>query len=265
LNSELGRFVKRSMTKLFVAFAALTLVACVTPGLDASFQETEKVSRTVSLSPGGTLRLKSFSGRVNITGTDGDAVVVDAVRRASRSRLDHIKLDVHGEGSTVYVDANRRDTSWWVTHNNVVETDFDIKVPRKTNLTVQVFSASVTIDGVEGRYNVGGFSSRINLVDAVGAIKAHTFSGPIDIRAKRWQDDQDLDVDTFSGNVTLRLPESASGLITFNSFSGHLNSDIPLTLKNGSRRSLKAELGANPRNGGNLRFKTFSGSVRIDR
>ena len=253
------------MTKLLVAFAALTLVACVTPGLDASFQETEKVSRTVHLDPGGALRLKSFSGRVNITASDGNEVVIDAVRRASRSRLDHIHLDVHSEGSTVYVDANRRDSSWWVTNNNVVETDLDIKVPRRTNLTVQVFSASVTIDGVEGRYNVGGFSSRIHLLNAVGPIKAHTFSGPVEIQAKQWQPDQDLDVDTFSGNVTLRVPESANGLITFNSFSGHLNSDIPLTLRNGSRRSLKAELGANASNGGNLRFKTFSGSVRIDR
>lgn len=253
------------MRNVLVAFAALTLVACVGPGLDAATQETEKVSRTLPLSPGGTLRLKSFSGRVNITAADGNDVVVDAVRRASRDRLDHIKLDVHSEGSTVYVDANRRDSGWWVTNNNVVETDFDIKVPRRTNLNVQVFSANVTVEGVEGRYDIGGFSSRINLIDAVGSIKAHTFSGPVEIRAARWLDNQDLDVDTFSGNVTLRVPETVSGLVTFNSFSGHLNSDIPLTLRNGSRRSLKAELGANPRNGGNLKFKTFSGSVRIDR
>src|SRR3954466_9593291 len=99
------------MRKLCVAFAALTLVACVTPGLDAAFQETEKISRTVTLEPGGTLRLKSFSGRVNITTGEGNQVVVDAVRRASRSRLDHIRLDVHAEGSTVYVDANHRDSS----------------------------------------------------------------------------------------------------------------------------------------------------------
>jgi hypothetical protein len=253
------------MPKLFAAFAALTLVACVAPGLDASFQETEKVSRTVPLEPGGTLRLKSFSGRVNIIASDGNAVVVDAVRRASRSRLDHIRLDVHGEGSTVYVDANHRDSTSWIGNNNVVDTDFDIRVPRRTNLTVQVFSASVTIDGVEGRYNVSGFSSRLNLLNAIGPVKAHTFSGPIEIQAKQWQPDQDLDVDTFSGNVTLRVPESANGLITFNSFSGHLNSDLPLTLRNGKSRKLTAELGANPRNGGNLRFKTFSGSVRIDR
>jgi hypothetical protein len=51
--------------------------------------------------------------------------------------------------------------------------------------------------------------------------------------------------------------------VTFNSFSGHLNSDLPLTLHTSSRRNLRAELGGG--GGGTLRFKTFSGSVKIDR
>jgi Putative adhesin len=249
------------MKKLLAAFAVVALSA---PALWAAQDETERVNQTVKLAPGGTLRLKSFSGRVNITAADADEVVIQAVRRASRDRLDHIKLDIHADGSTVYVDANKRD-SWWITHNNVVETDFDIKVPRRTNIDVNVFSAPVTIEGVEGTYKIGGFSSRIRLEDVTGSVKAHTFSGPVEIRAKAWKEGQDVDVDTFSGNVTLRVPESARASVTFNSFSGHLNSDLPLTLRQGGRRSLKAELGSSAAGGGTLRFKTFSGSVRIDR
>jgi len=51
--------------------------------------------------------------------------------------------------------------------------------------------------------------------------------------------------------------------VSFNSFSGQLNSELPLTLHSSSRRSFKAELGGG--DGGTLRFKTFSGSVKIDR
>ncbi|MBA3271271.1 MAG: hypothetical protein H0T71_12255, partial [Acidobacteria bacterium] len=50
-------------------------------------RETETVDRTLSLPPGGTVRLKTFSGRVHITGTSGNHVVVKAVRRATRERL----------------------------------------------------------------------------------------------------------------------------------------------------------------------------------
>jgi len=252
------------MKKLLFVFAPITLLACIAPALSAAETETERVSRTLRLDPGGTLHLKSFSGRVNITGTDGNEVVINAERRATRDRLDHIRLDIRGDSSAVYVEANKRD-SWWNTHNNVVLTDFDIKVPRRTNIDVNVFSAPVTVTGVEGSFKVGGFSSRIRLEDATGPIKVHTFSGSVDIKAAKWQERQNVDIDTFSGHVTLRVPESARGLVTFNSFSGHLNSELPLTLRSGGRRSLKAELGQDGQSGGTLRFKTFSGSVRIDR
>ena len=260
------------MKRLLLTFAPFALITIAVVGVRAAHvdigvfeQDTEHFSRTVKLDPGGTLKLKSFSGRVTIVAADGRDVVIDAVRKASRERLDHIKLDVQSDGHTVWVEANQRDPGWWHLNDNVVETDFDIKVPRRTNLDVNVFSAPVNVRGVEGRHRVGGFSSRITLDEVSGSVRAHTFSGPVQITAKSWPEDASVDVDTFSGNVVLRVPENAHGLVTFNSFSGHLNSEVPLTLRNGNRRSLKAELGSSGASGGSLRFKTFSGSVRIDR
>ena len=45
-------------------------------------RETETVDRTLTMPAGGTLRLKTFSGRVKITGGSGDQLVVHAIRRA---------------------------------------------------------------------------------------------------------------------------------------------------------------------------------------
>ena len=231
------------MRKALLAVALLALIGVST---GASFHETERVSRTVSLDPGGTLRLKNFSGRVTITGSDRSDVVVDAVRRADRDRLDRITLDVHKDGDTVVVDANHRErSSWYRRNNNVVETDFDITVPRRTNLDVDVFSAPVTVTGVEGAYKVHTFSSRVRLHEVI------------------WQSRQTIDVHTFSGDVDVQLPASATGSVTFDSFSGRLSSDLPLTLHSSSRRSFTAELGSG--GDGRLRFRTFSGSVRLGR
>ena len=251
------------MRKILVAAA---FVAFAAPAFGASlFDETEKISRTVAFEPGGTLRVKTFSGRVTITASDKNEVAVEAVRHASRDRLDRIKLDIHREGSTLVIDTNHREYSWWDgMRNNVVETDLDIAVPRRTNLDLNTFSAAITVDGVEGSSRVHGFSSRIQLNDITGSVRAHTFSGPVDIRPKNWQDHQSITVDTFSGNIQLHVPENARGHVTFNSFSGRLNSEMPLTLHSSSRRNLSAELGGGA-DGSSLRFKTFSGSVRIDR
>jgi len=250
------------MRKYLLAFALLALSA---PAVLAVADETEHVSKTLKMEPGGTLRLKNFSGRVTITASDRAEVVVAAVRRASRERLARISLDIHTEGANVVVvDANHRERSWFeFSGNNVVETDLDITVPRQSNLDVAVFSSPVTIEGVEGSHNVHSFSARLSLNDVTEPIKAHTFSGTVVIREKSWESNQTIDVDTFSGNVELYVPESARGSVSFNSFSGRLNSEMPLTLHNSNRRSLRADLGGG--GNGRLRFKTFSGSVKIDR
>jgi DUF4097 and DUF4098 domain-containing protein YvlB len=252
------------MRNIAFAFAICALVT--TAAVSARADETEHVSKTLKLEPGGTLRLKNFSGRVTITASNRSEVVVDAVRRGTRDRLDRIKLDIHADGTdVVVVDANRRDRSWYdfSSRNNVVETDFDITVPRQTHLDVSVFSSPVTVEGVEGSHKVHSFSSRLSLNDVTGSIRAHTFSGSVVIRERTWVANQTIDVDTFSGNVELHVPENARGDVTFNSFSGRLSSEMPLTLHSSSRRRLRAELGG----GGNgaLTFKTFSGSVKIDR
>jgi len=227
--------------------ALLVLAVFVLAGLTASpsFADTERVSRSIALDPGGTLKLKNFSGRVTITAYEGAEVVIDALRRADRDRLANITLDAHKEGNAVVVEANHRDRSWSDHNDNVVETDFDIKVPRRTNLDIQVFSSPVEVNGVEGSQ------------------KVHSFSAPVRLNHLIWQQQLAIEVETFSGRIDVQLPDGVSGTMTFNSFSGDLKSDVPLTLRSSSRRSFTAEVG----NGGDarLRFKTFSGDVRINR
>ncbi|MBW8860954.1 MAG: DUF4097 family beta strand repeat protein [Acidobacteria bacterium] len=254
------------MRNVLVVFAVCALAApAVMSAADRWDDETEHVNRTVKLDPGCTLRVKSFSDRVTITATDGRDVVIDAVRRAPRSRLDRITLDIHSEGSrTVVVDATHRERSWYeFTGNNIVETDLDIKVPRRADLDVSVVSAPLTVDGVEGSHKLHSFSGRMTLNDVAGPIRAHSFSGQVQISERAFDGSHTIDVQTFSGGIDVRMPESARAAISFQSFSGHLDSDIPLTIRTGNRRSLVAELGDG--GGGELRFKTFSGSVRINR
>ena len=251
--------LKPHATCIVLGFAFVTLSAAV-----VAADETERVTRTVKLDPGGTLRLKNFSGRVTITGADQSEVTVDAVRTAPRERLNRVTLDIHTDGSMLVIDANHRENRSLWEHDNVVRTEFDIKVPRRTNLDVNVFSSPVEVRGVEGNHNVHAFSADLRLEDVAGAVRAHSFSGNVTIRETAWQPDQSIDVDTFSGSVDVHVPDSAHGRVSFNSFSGHLDSAIPLTFHSSSRRKLEATLGSDPA-GGSLNVKTFSGNVRIDR
>jgi DUF4097 and DUF4098 domain-containing protein YvlB len=242
--------------------AALTLLALGIPSLaSAAAKETERVEKTVPLSAGGTLVLKNFSGRVEITGEARSDVAIVAIRKATRDRLDHIKLDVQSDGKTVRIDANKKAENWDEKNDNVVETDFTIKVPQSANLDLKVFSSPVQISGVTGTHKVHGFSSDLRLDRVTGSVEAETFSGQIYLAPAAWQQGQRVRAKTFSGDIEVRLPESAAGTIEFDSFSGDVDSQLPLTLQSKSKRRLRASL--NDAAGGQLDFKTFSGDVRL--
>jgi len=245
------------------AVVAAALVVAAAPALAQT--ETEHVDRTIPLGPGGTVTLKNFSGYVHITGTDASQVVIKAVRRATRDRLDRIKLDIQTSGSHVTIDANKRQDEGWFEgrdSNNVVETDFDIQVPASSALDVSVFSSDVRVAGVTGSQRVHGFSGRLTLDGVAGPVNAKTFSGDVEV-AVAGTTEPALEIETFSGSISARLPADARGHVRFSSFSGDIDSAYPLTLVRKTRRSLDADLGSG--GGHDLRFKTFSGDVTLKR
>src|SRR5258707_11831265 len=125
------------------AMTILSVLALAAPAVASEQHETEQVDRTVSIRAGGQLRLNNFSGKVTITGSNRSDVVVHAVRRAPRERLDHIRLEIVETGSGVSIEANRRDDLWLDHDNNVVDTELDIQVPADVSLDVHVFSSGV--------------------------------------------------------------------------------------------------------------------------
>jgi DUF4097 and DUF4098 domain-containing protein YvlB len=245
-------FATRLSTALLVA--GLTAV----PALAQTVEE--RVDRTLRFQPGGTLRLKTFSGKVEIRGADGDEVVIHAVRRAKADKLEDIRFDIRAEGSTIVINANEHDDR--LKNDNVVEADIEIQVPTRTTLDIKTFSAPVTVRGVDGRHEIGGFSSTIRVEDAVQDVRVKTFSGDVYVAARTWSDGRAIDLDTFSGGIDLRVPQDARTQVAFNTFSGDLDTDVPLTLTRArGRRHVEGSL-----NGGGtsrVRLKTFSGDARV--
>jgi hypothetical protein len=252
-------------------FTLCLVVALATPALSWAQRDrdrdndgprvTENVDRTLTLAAGGTVKLKTFSGRVTITAGGGDQVVIKAVRRATAERLADIKLDIQQSGNTIEIDANHRIVER--RNDNVVETDFDIQVPSRTTLDLRTFSAPINVTGVSGPLTVDGFSSEVRLTDVAGPVRVKTFSGNISVASRSWSDGDEVRLETFSADMTVRLPDNARGDLEFDSFSGSFNSELPVTMNSSSKRAFRGSL-----NGGgstDFRLKTFSGDVNIRR
>jgi Putative adhesin len=221
------------------AIVVLGAITLATPAIASEQNETERIDRTVSIRAGGQLRLKNFSGRVTITGSNRADITVHAVRRAPRERLDHIKLQITETGSGVSIEANKKDDNWRDRDNNVVDTEFEIQVPADIALDVEVFSSDVVVKEVRGRQRV------------------HTFSGEIEVGGA----DGAIDAETFSGDISVNLVQGSSASVDFDSFSGSLKTDVPMTYRSSnSRRRIRGDIGSG---GTDYHFKTFSGDVRI--
>jgi hypothetical protein len=231
------------------------------PATVATQKDTETVNRTVSFPDRGRLELHNFSGRVLITGTSGRDVVIKAVRRADRDRLDHIKLDIRTEGSAVVIEANKRDSNWHERNNNVVETEFDIQVPASAALDVDCFSSDVEIRGVTGDQKLHTFSGDMTVKDAKGVLSLDTFSGGLDIDLAGAGASPELRAKTFNGDIRVRLAADAKAEVSFTTHSGDFDAAMPVTLRSSRRSRISGELGGS--GGRTLDFNTFSGDVRI--
>ncbi len=235
------------------------LMVCLLPAFVMA-QETERVHKVVPLGAGGTLSLHNFSGEVRIVGADVNEVTIDAVRTAPRDRLDRIKLDIQSSGSAVTIEANKKDGDGEGEKNNVVKTEFDIQVPRSTALDVDVFSSDVRVRGVSAKQSIKTFSGGAHVEDAASSVACKTFSGAVSVKMSAAAPDADLE--TFSGGIELRLPDNARAALSFDSFSGRMTADFPLTLQEQRKGHLRADL-----NGGDpqrpVRLKTFSGDVKV--
>jgi DUF4097 and DUF4098 domain-containing protein YvlB len=209
---------------------------------DRGPRETETVERTATLPEKGTVRIKNFSGEVRVLPGSGRNVVVKATRRAPKETLDRVKLDVTSSGSVVTIDANRRDPGFDRRNDNVVDTQMTIEVPAAADLDIDAFSSDVTVEGMSGDQRI------------------KTFSGTITVQGLKGE----IDAETFSADIRVSLDTTTKGNVSFSSFSGRLDSDVPITtMSSGRRRSSNVEGTLQAGGGPRLRFHTFSGDVEL--
>ena len=116
---------------------------------DQGPRETENVDRTLALAPGGTVRLKTFSGRVTITGTSGSQVVIKAVRRAhaaigSTTSSSRSRRAATSSRSTPTIGSSSAATTTWSKRTSTS------RCRSQSKLDLRTFSAPITVSGVTG-------------------------------------------------------------------------------------------------------------------
>jgi DUF4097 and DUF4098 domain-containing protein YvlB len=187
-------------------------------------------TRVLMNSASGDLFSSGTRGEVNAESISGDIQVSDVVRRLSIES----------------VSGNQQI-------NNV-----------KGDLRAEAVSGRVEARNVEGDIEAESVSGRVTLLDVTSKfVKAGSvsgriaFAGPIDPAGR-------YEFESNSGSVRLALPENTGALLRVETFSGHVESDFPVTLQpsRGSQNRFEFQIG----NGrARISAESFSGSINIIR
>jgi len=190
-------------------------------------------TRVRASSVSGNVSVRGVRGEVEASSVSGDATVEEATRRASVS--------------SVSSDARIRGV------------DGDVRIRSVSgDISVDRVSGEVDAETVSGEVDVrGARSDRVHAQSVSGDI---TYDGTI-------SRDGRYDFQSHSGTVRLYVPSDAGISLTASSFSGSVNSRMPMTMgpttgSRGVRRGQRMELSING-GGARVSAQTFSGDIDI--
>ncbi len=304
----------RALPPLWVVVVAALLAASASPlsaQRDSSFAVARNAVVDITVRTGRLVVRGGASGNGSIRGRSGDyqlrttgvGVTLEASddarnRSSSRDRsgrndatleLDlprNVRLVVSTASADVDVSGIEGDVEIRTTSGDIALDDIGGR------LTLETLSGDVRLNGRSGAARVTTMSGDITLRGVRGDVNAHTTSGDVVLAVERagrvdvesisgdvsfegsTSDDAGIQFTTHSGDVTLRLPESARGSIELSTFNGEMTASGTMTLMpNSSRSSSDNERNRQGREarryefggGGAMRISisTFNGDVRV--
>jgi len=170
---------------------------------------TEPFTALAKIGLQGTLTIVNPAGNVTLTGSSGNDVRIDAVKRAwgrtdagARSALSDVEIEVVERQGAV-------DLRTLLPRQRPLdaEVDFTIAVPSGASVSVRALSGDVTVSGVRGELRVEAVGGNIKAT-SVGQVRLlRTLSGAVSLENV---DSSDVTVSTLGGAVTIRQLKAQS-------------------------------------------------------
>ncbi|MBA2687758.1 MAG: DUF4097 family beta strand repeat protein [Gemmatimonadaceae bacterium] len=263
-----------------------------------------QIDTTVALEKEGTVDLTIISGRIRVLGWDRQDVKISARIDRGYVKMDagmsRVRLSVEGDrgrageaifevsvprGSRVVMNSTSGDLFASGTRGEVnaesVSGDIDVSDVRR-RLSAESVSGSQHIANVVGDVRSEAVSGRIEMENIAGDIEAETVSGRVvmlDIKSKFVKAGSvsgrvafagpidpagRYEFESHSGSIRLAVPENTGALLRVETFSGHVESDFPVTLQ--PNRSTQNRFEFQIGNGrARITAESFSGSINIIR
>ena len=208
-------------------------------------EKKEEIRKTLTFQDPSQLKdlqVDNIWGSVEVTGADGDRVELVAhktIKARNEGRIqkaeEEVKLDITEEKNIIdiYVDGPFRDRNRgrerWHDPGYEVHYDFEIKVPRKTNIFLKtVTDGDVKVTGIEGEFEVKNVNGKIRMEDVAGSGIAHTVNGEVNVSFTR-NPESDCSFKTINGDIEVAFTKNLSADFRLKSRFGDAYSDFQVS------------------------------------
>lgn len=266
--------------KCFLLAALVLTVALIIPGCivldEIGATATDTFEETYPVTAGTRLDVQNQNGSITILPTDGDNIIVRAVKRTSygKSEFDKIRIDVTtGDPFTIATTVLRQPAR--------VSINYEIRVPRSMLVrSIDTTNGSVEATGVRGKIELHTSNGSIKAEDIDGAVRAATTNGAVTLRRitaitgatttngsieceVASLDGTAVDIHTTNGNLTLWVASDLSATLEASTTNGNLTTEgITLDNATASKHSIRGDLGT-PK--GTLSARTTNGNLTVRR
>lgn len=219
-----------NVRRVLIAAACIPWVAC------AAQAGERRLDKAFTVAHGGTLTVDVDGGVVNVTGGEGNQVVVHIVVTGSDSSLDKATLSAQQNGNDIDVGVEQKSAGFFGLFNwdSGSGSKVSVTVPRHYNVDLRTSGGDLVVRNIEGAATGKTSGGDISLADIKGEIRMRTSGGGID-------------VGRIAGNTLIR---TSGGGISVRDMSGNLDAET----SGGGIRIEQVK--------GNVRAHTSSGEVR---
>lgn len=210
----------------------------------------------------GAIHVHSGNGPEGQEGLEGQQVIISTAKQG-RGLLGNpanasIQYEQNKEKNRISVRAR---TGWYILARQQI--DFDVTVPRLSDLEIKTDAGSITITGVHGQMNCASDAGVVRVKDAMlrGGSRLKTDAGTVNF-------DGSLDphgsysMTTDAGNVSVTLPAQSAFKLDARTDVGNIHSDFPIPItRDFPGAKARGEVGFPPYPA--LKLRTDVGSINV--
>jgi hypothetical protein len=227
--------------RVYLRALCLPLLAIFLAGCDdidlgsigSSDRYREDFHYSFPLTTGGSLRLDTFNGSVEISGWDKNTVDIDGTKYANTDyRLKEMKIEVTPSANSITIK-----TLPPLDHRGNAGARFTIHVPRHTELASIVSSnGKITVESIEGASHLRTSNGSVHVTGLVGPLEVQTSNGTVEVadvigdttlRTSNGTIRADVrkgrfGATTSNGSITVRLMDADPNPVRLESSNGHI-------------------------------------------